>query len=163
MMPHTLIRLLLAVTLGVANMSAQAASPWDTARQGHTGSRDITVYHSPSCGCCKGWIEHLRAHGFSVNDVPRADVAPTKQQLGLPGELASCHTAVIDGYVIEGHVPADDIKRLVADKPALAGLAVPGMPVGSPGMEMGARKDPFTVLGFDRDGRVEPYSEYWKY
>jgi len=162
-MPRTLIRLLFAITFSLVAMTVLAASPWDTARQSHAGSREITVYHSPSCGCCKGWIEHLRRHGFAVTGVERDDVVLTKQQLGLPGELASCHTAVIDGYVIEGHVPADDIKRLVAEKPAIAGLAVPGMPVGSPGMEMGSRKDPFTVIGFDREGQIEPFHEYWKY
>lgn len=149
--------------LGLATAPAYAAGPWDSPRQAHVGSRAITVYHSPTCGCCKDWIAHLRRHGFEVSDVQRDDVMPTKRQLGLPDELASCHTAVIDGYVIEGHVPADDIKRLVADKPALAGLAVPGMPSGAPGMEQGGRRDPFAVLGFDRAGRIEPYSQYWKY
>jgi hypothetical protein len=156
-------RLLLLFTLLFLTAPLLAASPWDLPRQGHEGSREITVYRSESCGCCKGWIDHLRAHGFEVTDVLRDDVGPTKQQLGLPSELASCHTAVIDGYVVEGHVPADDIKRLVAEKPDLAGIAVPGMPVGPPGMEMGARKDPFAVIGFDREGRVEPYRQYWQY
>ena len=156
-------RLLMLSVLLLATMPLLAASPWDAPAVEHQGSREITVYRSPTCGCCKGWIDHLRQHGFEVNDVQQADVNPTKAELGLPGELASCHTAVVDGYVIEGHVPADDIKRLVAEKPELAGLAVPGMPVGPPGMEMGERKDPFTVLGFRRDGQVEPYSEYWKY
>ncbi len=153
--------LLFALLIGASPLPA--AGPWDAPGQRHEGSRAITVYRSPSCGCCKGWIEHLRAHGFEVTDVALDDVNPTKRQLALPQELASCHTAVIDGYVIEGHVPADDIKRLVAEKPELAGLAVPGMPVGPPGMEMGTRKDPFTVIGFDKAGNAAPYSEYWKY
>lgn len=156
-------RLLLTLLLATATLPLFAASPWDTPRRGHEGAREITVYRSPTCGCCKGWIDHLRAHGFEVTDVLRDDVNPTKQQLGLPQDLASCHTAVIDGYVIEGHVPADDIKRLVAEKPDLAGIAVPAMPVGTPGMEMGERKDPFAVIGFDREGRVEPYRQYWQY
>ena len=156
-------RLLLTLLLATATLPLLAASPWDTPRRGHEGAREITVYGSPTCGCCKGWIDHLRAHGFEVTDVLRDDVNPTKQQLGLPQDLASCHTAVIDGYVIEGHVPADDIKRLVAEKPDLAGIAVPAMPVGTPGMEMGERKDPFAVIGFDREGRVEPYRQYWQY
>ena len=156
-------RLLMLSVLLLATTPLLAASPWDLPRQGHEGSREITVYRSPTCGCCKGWIDHLRSHGFEVTDVQRDDVNSTKQQLGLPQELASCHTAVIDGYVVEGHVPADDIKRLVAEKPDLAGIAVPGMPVGPPGMEMGARKDPFAVIGFDREGRVEPYRQYWQY
>ncbi|HEY5719416.1 MAG TPA: DUF411 domain-containing protein [Gammaproteobacteria bacterium] len=146
-----------------ASFPAGAASPWDAAQVEHAGSREITVYRSPSCGCCKGWIDHLRTHGFEVSDVARDDVMPIKQQLGLPAALASCHTAVIDGYVIEGHVPADDIKRLLAQKPAVAGLAVPEMPMGPPGMEMGARKDPFAVLSFDRTGNVEAFNQYWNY
>jgi hypothetical protein len=158
-----MLRLLMLSVLLFATTPLLAASPWDAPTVEHQGSREITVYRSPTCGCCKGWIDHLRAHGFEVTDVEREDVNPTKQQLGLPQELASCHTAVIDGYVIEGHVPADDIKRLVAEKPELAGLSVPGMPVGPPGMEMGARKDPFAVIGFDREGNVEPYRQYWQY
>lgn len=156
-------RLITLLALLLAAVPLSAASPWEMPQREHQGAREITVYRSPACGCCKGWIDHLRAHGFEVTDVLRDDVGQTKAQLGLPGELASCHTAVVDGYVIEGHVPADDIKRLVAEKPPLAGLAVPGMPVGTPGMEMGERRDPFAVLGFDREGRVEPYRQYWKY
>ncbi len=156
-------RLLMLSVLLFGAAPLLAASPWDLPRQGHEGSRAITVYRSPSCGCCKGWIEHLQRHGFEVTDVLQDDVSPIKQQHGVTQELASCHTAVIDGYVIEGHVPADDIKRLVAEKPKLVGLSVPGMPVGTPGMEMGPRKDPFAVVGFDREGNVEPYRQYWQY
>jgi len=156
------VPILIAALFGLTG-HAVAASPWDAARVEHAGTTAITVYRSPSCGCCSGWIEHLERHGFEVKDVKRDDVMPIKRQLGVTGELASCHTAVIDGYVIEGHVPADDIKRLVAEKPAVAGLTVPGMPTGAPGMEMGERKDPFAVLSFRRDGSVEPYSQYWSY
>jgi hypothetical protein len=97
----------------------------------------VKVWKDPSCGCCNGWVEHLRRSGFSVAAVDTADLAAVKSQLGVPRELASCHTAQIDSYVIEGHVPAAAIRRLLAERPAALGLAVPGMPIGSPGMEGG--------------------------
>jgi hypothetical protein len=97
----------------------------------------MAVHHDPTCGCCHKWVEHLKANGFVVtlNDAP--SMKAVKARLGVPAELASCHTGEIGGYVIEGHVPADAIKRLLADKPEARGLAVPGMPAGSPGMEGG--------------------------
>ena len=158
-------RPLLAVAfLLLAPLSGVAAPPdWSRAEVEHGGARDITVYRSPSCGCCHAWIEHLEAHGFSVRDVLTEDVSQQKQRLGVPREVASCHTAVIDGYVIEGHVPADDIKRLVSSRRPVAGLAVPGMPAGSPGMEMGERKDDFPVVAFDRDGELSLFNHYQDY
>ena len=126
-------------------------------------SLEIKVYHSPSCGCCKGWIAHLEKHNFKVHSVLTDDVAVIKTKHGLPKEAASCHTAIIDGYVIEGHVPANDIKRLIKDKPDIAGLTVPQMPVGTPGMEMGERKDPFNVIAFDKKGNFDIFQEYKKY
>jgi hypothetical protein len=97
----------------------------------------VTVWKDPSCGCCSGWVDHLRRSGFTVAAIDTADLAAVKAALGVPGELASCHTAKIDAYVIEGHVPAAAIRRLLAERPAALGLAVPGMPIGSPGMEGG--------------------------
>jgi len=97
----------------------------------------VKVWKDPNCGCCNGWVDHLRRSGFSVAAVDTAELATIKSQLGVPGELASCHTAQIDGYIIEGHVPAVAIRRLLAERPAALGLAVPGMPIGSPGMEGG--------------------------
>jgi hypothetical protein len=111
----------------------------------------ITVYKSPTCGCCSAWEDHLRRFGFAVESIEREDMVPVKLQNQVPGHLSSCHTAIVDGYVIEGHVPADLIERLVTQKPAVLGLTVPGMPMGSPGME-GPYKDPYDVLTFDRDG-----------
>jgi hypothetical protein len=103
------------------------------------------VYKSPTCGCCTGWGEHLRANGFEV-DVRETDrMEPVKQRLGIPRNMVSCHTAVIGDYVIEGHVRAADIQRLLQEKPDAKGLAVPGMPLGSPGMEAGNRRQPYTV------------------
>lgn len=121
---------------------------------------EVTVYKSPTCGCCKAWIAHLEENGFEVEarDVP--DVVPHKIEHGVTPQLASCHTAVVDGYVIEGHVPAGDIRRLLAERPAVKGLSVPGMPVGSPGMEQGDRVDPYDVLSFDEAGRTRVFSSH---
>lgn len=112
----------------------------------------LVVYQDPSCGCCGKWVEHMRAHGFTVESVLERDLSARKQALGVPPSLWSCHTAVVGDYVIEGHVPAGDIKRLLAERPEGKGLAVPGMPVGSPGMEYGERRQAFDVLLFDTSG-----------
>ena len=122
--------------------------------------QDITVYRSPNCGCCSGWIKHLQEHQFNVIDIKTNNINKLKQKYGIPSKLASCHTAIIDGYVIEGHVPADDIKQLLSQKPNITGLTVPEMPVGTPGMEMGNRKDPFSVLTFDKDGNTTIFKQY---
>jgi uncharacterized membrane protein len=121
---------------------------------------EITVWHSPACGCCGDWVDHLEAYGFPVRKHLQHDVALIKHRLALPGELASCHTAMVNGYVIEGHVPAEDIARLLQQRPFVRGIAVPGMPVGSPGMEMGDRVDPYEVLAFDEQGNTEVFSRY---
>src|SRR5262245_9412787 len=99
----------------------------------------ITVYKSPTCGCCAKWVEHMKAGGFAVTVHEMDDVAPKKKELGIPEALQSCHTGLVAGYAIEGHVPADVVQQLVREKPKVAGLAVPGMPMGSPGMEMGRK------------------------
>ncbi|HEX6627941.1 MAG TPA: DUF411 domain-containing protein [Gemmatimonadaceae bacterium] len=119
----------------------------------------ITVYKDPSCGCCKNWIEHLIKHGYRVDAKDSPDMAQIKNTLGVPGDLKSCHTAVVDGYLIEGHVPAADIDRLLATKPKIKGLAVPGMPMGSPGME-GPTKQHYQVLAFDRTGKARVFASY---
>lgn len=124
-----------------------------------SASESMTVYKSPWCGCCGAWVEHLKAHGFSVNVVQMDDLAAVKERYGIAPQLQSCHTGVIDGYVIEGHVPAQDVTRLLAERPEARGIAVPGMPVGSPGMEQGDQRDPYAVLLFD-DNRIKVFSEY---
>lgn len=121
---------------------------------------NATVYHSPDCNCCGGWIDHLKAQGFQITNFSTPDIETVKQKYNVPDNLSSCHTAIVNGYVIEGHVPADDIKRLLQEKPNVAGLSVPQMPVGTPGMEMGDRKDPFSVLSFDSKGSVAVFNEY---
>lgn len=120
---------------------------------------EVTVYKSPTCGCCNAWIKHLEANGFSVKAHNVSDVGQYKIRYGLRPELASCHTALVNGYVIEGHVPAADIKRLLRERPAVTGLAVPGMPAGSPGME-GPRKDRYQVLSFDSKGEIRVFATH---
>lgn len=115
-------------------------------------SRQVTAYRTASCGCCKGWLDHLRANGFSVKDHVVADLEAVKSSLNVPGDLASCHTAKVAGFVIEGHVPAEAIDQLLRQRPAVVGIAVPGMPLGSPGMESSLRSESYTVYSFGRDG-----------
>jgi hypothetical protein len=119
----------------------------------------ITVYKDPSCGCCKHWIEHLIKHGYRVDARDTPQMAEVKRTLGVPEALTSCHTAVVNGYLIEGHVPAADIAKLLKEKPKVAGLAVPGMPAGSPGME-GPRQQHYQVLSFDKNGKTKVFASY---
>jgi len=119
-----------------------------------------TVYRDPSCGCCEAWMEHLQANGFQVSDVQQPNMNAVKQEYNVPVDLRSCHTAIINGSVIEGHVPAADIKRFLSEQSDAIGLAVPGMPVGSPGMEAGETQDPFTVFSFDQQGNTEVFNQY---
>ena len=120
----------------------------------------ITVYKTPTCGCCTAWEDHLREAGFQVESLVRDNLVPIKQRKGITRELASCHTAVVDGYVVEGHVPAADVLRMLEERPGITGLTVPGMPMGSPGME-GPYEDPYDVVAFDKEsGRQYVYSSY---
>jgi hypothetical protein len=115
------------------------------------------VYKTEGCGCCNGWVEHLRDAGFEVDARNVTDLMSIKRDAGVPASNSSCHTALVDGYVVEGHVPADVIKKLLAERPEIAGVAVPGMPTGSPGME-GPGAKPYDVLTFDRQGRNTVYT-----
>ena len=119
----------------------------------------LTVHKSPYCGCCAKWIEHVRKHGFTVKVVETEEMMAVKKRLGVPGELASCHTTEADGYFVEGHVPAADIKRLLAQKPKAAGIAVPGMPPGSPGMESD-RAEPYATVIVRRDGTTSVFARH---
>lgn len=121
------------------------------------GTTPITVYASPSCGCCGSWMAHLRDNGFHVTVVSLADVAPVKRQLGIPEQLWSCHSGMVAGYAVEGHVPADLLRRVLGERPAIAGLSVPGMPSGSPGME-GATRDRYNVIAFTSSGQETVYA-----
>ncbi len=120
----------------------------------------VQVYKNPSCGCCTAWADHLKASGFAVEITEMADTSPIRKRHGMPERLAGCHTGVVEGYVLEGHVPAADVKRLLSMKVQAVGLAVPGMPVGSPGMEQGGRRDAYEVLLVDRQGRDRVFARY---
>jgi len=124
------------------------------------GLPPLHVSKSPTCGCCAGWVDHIRGAGFQARVTEMADLTALKARLQVPSALASCHTAEIDGYVIEGHVPADAIKRLLLERPKAKGLAVPGMPTGSPGMEApGAKNEPYDVILFGPTGQ-RPFARY---
>lgn len=145
MQRRTLLQAALAALLLPA--AAQAATPV------------IEVYKSASCGCCHLWVDHLRANGFTVNAHDVANPSDYREKFGIPTALGSCHTGIVAGYAIEGHVPAQEIKRLLVERPKARGLAVPGMTLGSPGME-GPRSDPYDVLLVETDGRHKVYRHY---
>ena len=119
----------------------------------------VTVYKTPTCGCCTKWVGHLEENGFEVETKDLSNLGMIKSMAGVKPEHASCHTAQVGGYVVEGHVPAEDIKRLLSERPKVKGLTVPGMPHGSPGMETG-RKDPYQVLTFDADGKTAVFAQH---
>jgi len=147
-------RLMAAAGVALAGLLLSAPSaPQATATK-------ITVYKDPNCGCCKNWIEHLRKHGFDVAVRDTPDMNEPKATGGVPAKLQSCHTAFVNGYVVEGHVPAADIQKMLTDKPKIAGLAVPGMPTGSPGMEVGNRVDKYDVIAFNRDGTTRIFAKH---
>jgi hypothetical protein len=138
--------LALASTLGLPAL-ARAAAPV------------IDVYKSESCGCCGAWVEHLKANGFATRVTNVENPSDYRERAGIPNELGSCHTGMVAGYALEGHVPAAEIKRLLLEKPKARGLAVPGMPLGAPGME-GPRKDPYEVFLVDSAGHASVYKKY---
>lgn len=120
----------------------------------------MTVYKTKTCGCCAKWVEHLRTNGFTVEVKEVEGTEEIRRQFGVPEKLASCHTGVIGGYAVEGHVPAVEVRRMLKEKPKAKGIAVPGMPMGSPGMEQGPRKDTYFVLLFDEKGESKEYRKY---
>lgn len=123
-------------------------------------ARPIVVYKDANCGCCREWVTHLRKSGFTPTAHDRTDMDALKDSLGVPTALRSCHTAVVGRYLIEGHVPASDIVKLLATKPKVAGLAVPGMPAGSPGMDMGGRTDRYQVIAFSANGATKVFATH---
>lgn len=157
-----LIVLLLILLISPVPAAADS-SVWDKATESYPGSLNITVYRSPSCSCCEGWMEHLTKHGFGIKEVKIENMEAVKQKYNVPEKQASCHTAIIDGYVIEGHVPAADIKRFLKQKPSLLGLSVPEMPMGTPGMDTGSGKEPFEVISFAKTGAVTSFHKYQSY
>jgi len=133
--------------------------------EGKTDSRyEITVYRSATCGCCKAWVSHLKDHNFDVTDITVDDVNKFKQQFNVPTDAASCHTAMVNGVAIEGHVPAQDIKRVLKEKGSIRLLTVPMMPSGTPGMDMpGAPRNDFKVYSISQDDQVDVYNTYSNY
>ncbi len=133
---------------------------YDAQQEKSTGI-PITVYKSPLCDCCNAWITHLRDNGFAVTVQQKEDMSAFKKEQGLPSRLASCHTALLGNYLVEGHVPAQDVRRLWKEQPAIRGLALPGMPVGSPGMEIpGEQPEPYRVLSFTQEGVTEVFATH---
>ena len=136
------------------------ASFWVAAAESGKAKIPIKVYRSPTCSCCGKWVTHLKDHGFVVEDITSEEMTSIKNQYRVPEALRSCHTALVGGHVIEGHVPAEEIRELMGMKSGPLGLAVPGMPLGSPGMEMGASKDPYQVMSFDKSGSSKVFKDH---
>ena len=139
---QTLTGLILLATAGIANAA------------------QLTVHKSPYCGCCAKWIEHVEKHGFTVKVIESEQMGAVKKRVGVPDRLASCHTTEVGGYFIEGHVPAADIKRLLKEKPKAAGISVPGMPMGAPGMDETGHSQPFATVLVGRDGKFSIYARH---
>jgi len=147
------MRLLPLIAAGVLLVFSPSTQAGEQTSPSTTAERpEIVVFKSPYCGCCGGWAEHMEAEGYVVSTRDMADLEFVKKAAGVPDELQSCHTAIIDGYTIEGHVPASAIDQLLRERPAVKGLAVPGMPIGSPGME-GPDPEAYNVMSFDEAGR----------
>ncbi len=143
---------------GVAALTSLAALPAHAVPK----PDELVVFKSPYCGCCGSWITHMKSAGFAVRVVEVKDAGAERSRLGMPDRFASCHTATIGGYVLEGHVPAAEVKRLLATRPKALGLAVPGMPQSAPGMDVPGRKDPFQVLLVDAAGQSSTFGTYPK-
>lgn len=137
----------LAASMAAMRISSAASLP------------EAVVYKSPYCGCCGDWVAHLQANGFTVKSIETVNLDPVRERYRVPAKLASCHTALIGGYVVEGHVPASAVKRLLKEKPAVVGISVPGMPIGSPGME-GPNPEAFNVMVFDERGQAKVFESY---
>jgi hypothetical protein len=122
----------------------------------------VVVYKSPTCGCCRGWVEHLQARGFQVEarDVSDSQLSTVKIQSGVPADLQTCHTAKVGRYIVEGHVPAEDVQRLLKEQPEIAGIGVAGMPMGSPGMEQGGMKQRYTTMAFAKNGTQTVFAKH---
>ncbi|HEY8507755.1 MAG TPA: DUF411 domain-containing protein [Steroidobacteraceae bacterium] len=155
-----------AVTIGAAVFAGRSSE------EGHQASATsatragsalpvVDVYKTPTCGCCSKWVDHLREEGFEVRTTDMRDLTDIKARHGVPEQLASCHTALVAGYVLEGHVPGEDVQRLLEERPAIAGVAVPGMPIGSPGMEIpGSHAQPYEVIAFRNDGSTQVFATH---
>jgi len=138
-----------------------AVFAWTGVSSAQRPQASIEVFKDPSCGCCSKWVDHLRSHGFAVTTTEHANMDELKASRGVPQRVRSCHTAVVGNYVVEGHVPAADVQRLLAQRPAIAGIGVPGMPIGSPGMEVtGMKPQAFDVIAFAKDGSTRVFASH---
>lgn len=146
------------VGAGIVALGLVAGAGFFWGATGSAGGADLVVYQNPGCNCCHLWVEHLEDNGFAVTQ-KMDGLQDFNREQGIGQELAACHTATVDGYLVVGHVPAEDIQRMLEERPAVAGIAVPGMPMGSPGME-GPRRERFNVLTFDADGNTEIYARH---
>lgn len=143
--------------VGFLTVAVLGTIVWNVRQQ---ATADIFVFESPECDCCNLWVAHLRQQGFKVYVSPQETLSAVRTKYHVTRRLVACHTARAGGYTIEGHVPAADIRRLLRERPAIAGIAVPGMPIGSPGMEQGNRHDPYTVLAFDVQGGTRVFAQH---
>lgn len=147
--------LALALLLGAGSLAVTGAR----VRAAQQALPEVLVYKTPTCGCCGKWVDHMKANGFKVVTHEMNDVTPHKQRLGVPVGMGSCHTAEVDGYLVEGHVPADDVKRLLAEKPKAKGLVSPGMPQSAPGMDMPG-KQPYEIFLVRQDGSTSSFARH---
>ena len=145
----------IAIFIGMALLSVMV---WPLIKSA-TGPQ-IVVYKSPTCGCCRKWVSYLRNNGFNVTQIDTRNIKIVKKNQGIPEKLESCHTAIVEGYIVEGHVPVNAIRRMLEEKPMVKGITVPGMPIGSPGMEQGTRKEPYDVLAIHPNGTTTTYEKY---
>jgi hypothetical protein len=153
--------LTVAVAVALAPSAyAQTEKPSKAAAPSTSAAKTaVTVYKTPTCGCCGKWVEHMQSQGFACTVTNQPDLSEVKTKHGVPANLQSCHTSLVGGYVIEGHVPAEDIKRLLREKPAIVGLAAPGMPAASPGMDV-AGSPGFDVISFDKSGQQKVFASH---
>lgn len=155
------IRMIGIVGLLASVLLAACATPTSEQATGGQTTQTMVVYKSPTCGCCGDWVSYVEEHGYTVTVEEVQDLAAIKTEHNVPATMQSCHTALIDGYVVEGHVPVVEIERLLTERPDVVGIAVPGMPIGSPGMAMeGAAPQPFDVVTFDESGNTEVFASY---
>jgi hypothetical protein len=156
----TPVAVVLAIVLaGPAAFAQTTATKKSAPAKAAAAKTAVAVYQTPTCGCCGKWVEHMQANGFATTVTDLPDLAETKAKHRVPAQLQSCHTSVVGGYVIEGHVPAEDIRRLLREKPAILGLAAPGMPAGSPGMDV-PHSPAFDVIAFDKDGHTRVFATH---
>jgi len=144
--------------LTIFTVVALAAAPHAQATKAGA-DRHLRVYKSPTCGCCAKWVQYMQANGFTATVTDLTDMASIKTQNGVPARAQSCHTTLVGGYVIEGHVPVEDVRRLLKEKPAVVGLAAPGMPAGSPGMDV-PNSPPYDVVSFDKNGKTTAFATH---